>query len=312
MNLLKLKTVISISISIKFLSLAKFCDCFSPQIRQAFYQRSHRSKIVNLGAIASDDKIISGNEEDIVTDVIVIGSGIGGLSAAACIASTEQFDVTVCESHDTPGGAAHEWQVKGFHFESGPSLYAGLSPTRSPNPLKHVFQIIGEEPKWITYDRWGTYLPEGSLIADAVGADEFYEKLKVCGGPTAAEQWRRLMKRISPLGEAIFALPSAAVRSDIFVALTMGRYAPALAKVILAGGSSLQEPFSKILKEEKITDPFILNWLDMICFLLQGATTKDAPTTLMAYMLSDFYRPNVALDFPVGGTKSIVKLSYVE
>jgi len=39
----------------------------------------------------------------------------------------------------------------------------------------------------------------------------------------------------------------------------------------------------------------------MICFLLQGATVADAPTTLMAYMLSDFYRPGVQLDFPRGG-----------
>eukprot|EP00908_Phaeocystis_cordata_P023802 Transcript_6256.p1 GENE.Transcript_6256~~Transcript_6256.p1 ORF type:complete len:380 (+),score=137.21 Transcript_6256:765-1904(+) len=86
----------------------------------------------------------------------------------------------------------------------------------------------------------------------------------------------------------------------------MGRFAPALGRVLIAGGSSLQEPFSKILDEEGVTDPFIRNWLDMICFLLQGATVKDAPTTLMAYMLSDFYRPGVALDFPKGGTRSIV------
>ena len=44
----------------------------------------------------------------------------------------------------------------------------------------------------------------------------------------------------------------------------------------------------------------------MICFLLQGATVADAPTTLMAYMLSDFYRDGVCLDFPKGGTASIV------
>ncbi|KAH8053609.1 all-trans-retinol 13,14-reductase [Aureococcus anophagefferens] len=43
----------------------------------------------------------------------------------------------------------------------------------------------------------------------------------------------------------------------------------------------------------------------MICFLLQGATTDEAPTTLMAYMLSDFYKDGVLLDFP-GRTKSIV------
>ena len=214
----------------------------------------------------------------------------------------------MCESHDAPGGAAHGWNVKGFEFESGPSLYAGLSPAASPNPLKHVFQVIGEEPEWITYDRWGTYLPEGSLLHDAVGAEDFFKKLATCGGPDACEQWERLMRRVTPLGEAIFDLPSAAVRSDAGVALTMGRYFPALLKVLVTAGGpeKLNAPFARLLDEEGITDPFIRNWLDMICFLLQGAKVADAPTTLMAYMLSDFYRPGVALDFPKGGTKSIV------
>ena len=119
-------------------------------------------------------------------DVVVIGSGIGGLSAAAAAASTG-LSVAVLESHDTPGGAAHEWNIKGYHFESGPSLYAGLSPATSPNPLKHVFQIIGEEPEWITYDRWGTYLPDGDFAA-AVGAEDFMAKLDTYGGPDARAQ----------------------------------------------------------------------------------------------------------------------------
>ena len=84
-------------------------------------------------------------------DAVVVGSGIGGLSCAAVLADAGKR-VLVCEAHDHPGGCAHEYEVQGFRFENGPSLYAGLSPDASPNPLKHVFQIIGEEPEWLTRD----------------------------------------------------------------------------------------------------------------------------------------------------------------
>ena len=71
------------------------------------------------------------------------------------------------------------------------------------------------------------------------------------------------MRRVTPLGEAIFDLPSAAVRSDAGVALTMGRYFPALLKVLVTAGGpeKLNAPFERLLEEEGVTDPFIRNWL---------------------------------------------------
>ena len=130
-------------------------------------------------------------------DAVVVGSGIGGLSAASVLSSFGR-KVLVVEAHDHAGGCAHEYEVDGFRFENGPSLYAGLSPAASPNPLKHVFQIIGEEPSWITYDRWGTAFPEGTFAA-AVGGEDFRERiLPTYGGPGAADQFERLMKRVEP------------------------------------------------------------------------------------------------------------------
>jgi hypothetical protein len=42
--------------------------------------------------------------------------------------------VTVCESHSIPGGAAHAWVQDGYHFESGPSLYSGMA-ARCSSPI---------------------------------------------------------------------------------------------------------------------------------------------------------------------------------
>lgn len=75
-------------------------------------------------------------------DVVVIGSGIGGLCCAGLLARYEQ-DVLVLESHDQPGGAAHSFEVKGYKFDSGPSLFSGFqSRGLQANPLAQVISYL--------------------------------------------------------------------------------------------------------------------------------------------------------------------------
>lgn len=72
----------------------------------------------------------------IEVDYVVIGSGIGGLSAAALL-SWYGKSVVVCESHYLPGGVAHSFERNGFKFDAGPSLWNGMS-TKPYNPLREV------------------------------------------------------------------------------------------------------------------------------------------------------------------------------
>lgn len=245
------------------------------------------------------------------SEVVVIGSGLAGLTCAGVLAAAGK-QVTVLESHYHPGGAAHTFRARAkgvegdFCFDSGPSLYGGLSGERTSSPLKHVYQILGEEPEWIQYDRWNAFIPEGEANA-AIGYEEFVTKLLPrFGGPDAQEQWKRLMKNIVPMADAICnGPPPSFVREDLGAAITLARYLPKL-KAIPGGPQKLSEPFSQFLEDAGVTDPFIKNWMDMFAFLLQGLPSYGAPTSMMAYMMGDLYKKNTCLDFPKGGNEALV------
>lgn len=236
------------------------------------------------------------------TDVIVIGSGVGGLSCAALLARYG-LDVTVIESYSLPGGAAHGFERNGFKFDSGPSLYSGLSYRPSSNPLRQVLDAIGEELPCATYDTWGCCLPEGDFDT-SVGANQFYSVLTKLRGDKAVAEWRELQRVMEPLMRIATAIPPAALRFDVGAAITVGRFAPSLARNA-ANVTKLTGPFSRIM-DGVVKDPFIRNWLDLLCFLLSGLPADGTSAAEVAFMFADWYRPGVVLDYPVGGSGALV------
>ncbi|CAD7702081.1 unnamed protein product [Ostreobium quekettii] len=236
-------------------------------------------------------------------DVIVIGSGIGGLCCAALLARYG-VNVVVVESHYTPGGAAHTWMSGDYHFESGPSLYSGMSSRgKGANPLAHVFQAIDEELELLTYNAWNIFFPEGHWLAQ-VGAGEFAKIAEEVRGPQAVKEWQALEAYLKDFMSSAAMLPPAALRADLGAALTVGgRYLPDLIK----GGASTQKltvPFSEMIKGI-ITDEFLLNYIDLLSFLLSGLPADGTIAAEVAYMFNEWYRPNCCLEFPKGGSQAM-------
>ncbi|NJN30255.1 MAG: NAD(P)/FAD-dependent oxidoreductase [Synechococcales cyanobacterium RM1_1_8] len=239
---------------------------------------------------------------DSTSDIIVIGSGIGGLSCAALL-THYGYRVTVCESHSIPGGAAHGFERQGFKFDSGPSLYSGLSQSPSPNPLGQVLDAVGESLDWVNYDTWGCLLPEGEFDTQ-VGAEQFATVLERLRGAPAVAEWRALQRLMEPYAQAAVALPVAALRPNLGALWTVGRSLPNLLPH-LSALPRLTGPFSALI-DPVVTDPFLRNWLQLLSFLISGLPAEGTSAAAMAFMFADWYRPNVQLDYPRGGSAALV------
>lgn len=77
-------------------------------------------------------------------DVIVVGGGIGGLTAAALLAKAGKT-VLLAERHDRPGGYAHGFRRKRYYFDAGVHLTSGCALQGYPGGqvIAKVLQAIG-------------------------------------------------------------------------------------------------------------------------------------------------------------------------
>lgn len=79
-----------------------------------------------------------------VYDIIVIGSGIGGLSAGASLAKAGK-KVLMVERHDRPGGYAHAFRRKKYLFDSAVHLIGGCDPVKSDQGglIDRLLRLLG-------------------------------------------------------------------------------------------------------------------------------------------------------------------------
>jgi carotene isomerase len=234
-------------------------------------------------------------------DVIIIGSGIGGLCAAGLLARYGKR-VIVCESHTIAGGAAHSFRRRGFEFDSGPSFYCGLTDSQSLNPIKQVLDALGESIQVIPYDPLGHYhFPEVSFAVYSNAAQYRQEIHKIT--PQGAKELEQFENRLLGLYEAMKGIPTIALRSDWqMILVLLQRYLPSLAKM-LPYLSLVQSSVGDVM-DATVKDPWVRRLIDLECFLLSGLKAHGTIAPEVAFMLGE--RSRAGVEYPVGGSAAIV------
>lgn len=234
-------------------------------------------------------------------DIVVVGSGIGGLVAAGLLARYGRR-VLVCESHTLPGGAAHAFKRQGFTFDSGPSFYCGLADPQSCNPLREVLAALGESVEAIPYDPLGHYhFPDQTLAI--YGDAERYQTSLAEISSQAATELQALTKKMLAIYRPLGAIPTLALRADAWLLpLLLQRYPQAMVQLLpqLRGlGRSMGD-----FVEQTVSDPWLRRLIDLECFLLSGMKAHETVAPEMAFMFGE--RTQSVIDYPIGGSGAIV------
>ena len=138
-------------------------------------------------------------------DVVIIGSGIGGLCCGSILALSGK-KVLICEAHTQPGGVAHSFKRKGYTFESGPSLWSGIGKWPTTNPLGQILKLLDEEVELFQYKGWQVIVPEGNFNLD-VGEEPFKKTIQTLRGEKSVEEWESFISGIKPLSQIINEIP---------------------------------------------------------------------------------------------------------
>lgn len=229
-------------------------------------------------------------------DVIVIGAGISGLSAASLLAK-QGLKVAVLEHGDRPGGSCGIFKRKDAVFDQGASMLYGFGE-HGFNAHRFLFNCLEEPFEAVKHDLLYVVHYNGKQIRFWPDVDRFIEELSAAF-PGEGKNIRRFYKRMQKLySHVISETPSYTTPDEV-------NPREALRSVLRHPLSYLKFLSYLDISAEKLlrsyfTDPELLHFFDKLTSTYCYATIAEAPAILASVMFIDNHEGGCC--YPAGST----------
>lgn len=221
--------------------------------------------------------------------VIVIGGGFGGLSAA-CRLAARGFEVSLFEQRDKLGGRAYVFEKDGFTFDSGPTVIT------APWLFDEIWELAGRDReqyfKFVQLDPFYKIFDHNGRAFSYNGDHSYILSQIDQWNPADKEGYTRFMAATKEIFEAGMAL----IDKPFLHFVDMLRVAPALVR--LESYRSVYGYVGKYIEDEFLRRCFSFHPL------LIGGNPLDAPSL---YVLIHYLERQWGIHYAVGGTGAIVQ-----
>ncbi|MFM7674364.1 MAG: carotenoid isomerase [Synechococcus sp.] len=232
-------------------------------------------------------------------DVIVIGSGIGGLVTASQLAA-KGAKVLVLERYLIPGGSGGSFRREGYTFDVGASMIFGFGEKGHTNLLTRALADVGErcdtvpDPAQLAY-----HLPGGLEVA----VDRSYERFLAdltARFPHEAEGIRSFYDTCWQVFHCLDAMPLLSLEDPAYLAKVFFR-----APLACLGLARWLPVNVGAVARRHIRDEQLLKFIDMECFCWSVMPADLTPMINAGMVFSD--RHAGGINYPRGGVGVIAE-----
>jgi len=232
-------------------------------------------------------------------DVIVIGSGIGGLVTASQLAA-KGAKVLVLERYLIPGGSGGSFKRQGYTFDVGASMIFGFGQKGHTNLLTRALADVGEhcttipDPAQLEY-----HLPGGLSLAVDRNYEGFIAEL-TARFPHEAKGIRAFYDTCWQVFNCLDAMPLLSLEDPAYLAKVFFK-----APLACLGLARWLPVNVGSVARAHIQDPDLLRFIDMECFCWSVMPADRTPMINAGMVFSD--RHAGGINYPKGGVGVIAE-----